>query len=490
MMDKDMKKIVMKFGGTSVATGENIRNVANLVAESIKQGSGVIVVVSALDGVTDELFEAAEQARKEKQAYTQAFKQRMLERHCVAITKAIKNSAVRKEVEQTVGKIIDELEKVLTGICYVGELTPKSKDYVLSFGERLSAPIVCGALRDVKLESQSLTGKEAGIVTDSDFGDANPLLNVTMHQLKERIAPLLEKGIIPVVSGYIAATQDGVVTTLGRGGSDYTATLLGAALAADEVWIWTDVDGLMTADPKIVPNAKMLPALSYQEAAEMAIFGAKAMHPRALEPIIRENIPARIRNVFNPENPGTLISSEEATNRTDAVKAVALIRDVAMVNVSGAGMVGAPGSYAKIFDVLGRSGINVMMISAAASEGNISLVVRRNVLGRAISALEIALLGRGLVSDVTAEDDVCVIAAMGAKMKGTLGVASRVFTTVAKKGINIRMIAQGSSELNISFVVKETDGVAVVRAIHEEFNLGKAIQSNSDGKIKSFIETL
>ncbi len=159
-----MKKLVMKFGGTSVATGENIRNVANLVVESVKQGAGIIVVVSALDGVTDELFEAAEQARKEKQAYIQAFKQRMLERHCVAITKALKNSTVRKEVEQTVGKIIDELEKVLTGICYVGELTPKSKDYVLSFGERLSAPIVCGALQDLKLKSQAFTGKEAGIL--------------------------------------------------------------------------------------------------------------------------------------------------------------------------------------------------------------------------------------------------------------------------------------------------------------------------------------
>ena len=468
-----MKKIVMKFGGTSVATGENIRNVANLVAESVKQGSGVIVVVSALDGVTDELFEAAEQARKEKQAYIQAFKQRMLERHCVAITKAIKNSAVQKEVEQTVGKIIDELEKVLTGICYVGELTPKSKDYVLSFGERLSAPIVCGALRDLKLKSLAFTGKEAGIVTDSIFGDANPLFNVTKHQLKERIEPFLEEKVTPVVSGYIAATQDGVVTTLGRGGSDYTATIIAAALAMDEVWIWTDVDGIMTADPKIIPSARLLPQLSYQEAAELAIFGAKAMHPRALEPIMKENIPARIRNVFNPENPGTLISSDTTTTRKDAVKAVAVIKDVAMINVSGGGMVGAPGSYARILDLLGKNGINVMMISAAASEANISIIIRRNLLGRALSTLEIVLLGRGFASDVTAEDDVSVVAAMGANMKGTPGVASRIFTTQAKNGINIRMIAQGSSELNISFVVKEQDGKAAVQAIHDEFKLDK-----------------
>jgi aspartate kinase len=218
----------------------------------------------------------------------------------------------------------------------------------------------------------------------------------------------------------------------------------------------------------------MLPQLSYQEAAEMAIFGAKAMHPRALEPIIKENIPVRIRSVFHPENPGTLITKEPYAKATEVVKAVAMIKDVAMVNVNGAGMVGAPGSYSKVFDVLGKNDINVMMISTAASEANISMIIKRGLLGRAISNLEIALLDRGgLVSEVTAEDDVAVIAVMGAYMKGTLGVASKIFTTVAKKGINIRMIAQGSSELNISFVVKEKDGAAVVQAIHEEFNLDK-----------------
>jgi len=468
-----MKKIVMKFGGTALATGENIRRVANLVADSTKQGYSVIVVVSALNHTTDELCEAAEQANKRNEAYILKFKQKMLEKHSAAAMKAIENRRVLEETGQIIEKTLDEIEKVLIGISYVGELTPKSRDYVVSFGERLSAPLVWGTLRDLKLESQWFTGKEAGIVTDANFGEASPLMNVTIHHLKEKIGPLLEKKVIPVVTGYIAATQDGVVTTLGRGGSDYTATLLAAALAVDEVWIWTDVDGLMTADPKIIPSAKMLPELSYQEAAEMAIFGAKAMHPRALEPIMREKIPARIRNVFNPKNPGTLIASTQTARRRDVVKAIALIKDAAMVNVSGAGMVGAPGSYAKIFDVLGKNNVNVMMISTAVSEANISLIIKRNLLGRALSTLEIALLGRGLVSEVTAEDDVCVIAVMGANMKGTLGVASRIFSAVARTGINVRMIAQGSSELNVSFVVKEKDGEAAVRAIHEEFKLDK-----------------
>jgi aspartate kinase len=468
---ESVKKIVMKFGGTSVATGENIRRVANIIVDSVKKDYRVVVVVSALAGVTNQLVEEAEQAKKKSEKQIQEFTKKLVEKHVAAAMEAIENKSVQKEVEQVIEKTVDELEKVLTGICYVGELTPKSEDYVLSFGERLSAPIVWGALRDLKLQSQYFTGKEAGIVTDSNFGEASPLMNVTTHQVKARIEPLLEKKVIPVITGYMAATQDGVVTTLGRGGSDYTATILSVALAADEVWIWTDVDGIMTTDPKIVQSAKMLPQLSYGEAAEMAIFGAKAMHPRALEPVIEAHIPVRIRSVFNPENPGTLIADGQETKSTDVVKAVALIKDVAMINIRGAAMVGAPGSYSKVLEVLGKNNINIMMVSTAVSEANISLVIRRSLLGRALSTLEIALLGRGIVSEITSEDDVCVIAAMGANMKGTLGVASRIFTAMAQKGINIRMIAQGSSELNISFVVKEKDGEAAVRAIHKEFKL-------------------
>jgi aspartate kinase len=468
-------KLVMKFGGTSVGTGENIRNVADLVTQYAKKDNKVAVVVSALAGVTNELIEVGCQAKKGDEKHVQTFTAKVLKKHTDAISTAITSKAIQKEVTQITEKTIAELEKVLTGICYVGELTPKSKDYVASFGERLSAPIVWGAIKDHKAESQCFTGKDAGIVTDSNFGEADPLMNFTTHLIRERLEPLLEKGVIPVVTGFIAANQDGIVTTVGRGGSDYTATILGVALQVDEVWIWTDVDGIMTTDPKLVPAAKMLPQLSYQEAAEMAIFGAKAMHPRALGPVSKENIPVRIRNTAHPENPGTLITKEPYANAKEAVKAVAMIKDVAMLNVYGAAMVGAPGSYSKVFEVLGKNGVNVMMISAAASEANISVIIKRGLLGRAVSNLEIALQERGgIVSEVTTEDDVAVIAVMGANMKGALGVASKIFSTVAKKGINIRMIAQGSSELNISFVVKEKDGAAVVRAIHEEFNLDKA----------------
>jgi len=461
----------MKFGGTSVGSGEHIRHVAGLISDHLGKGYQMAVVVSALKGVTDDLIEASKEARSGNRDHVYKLLQKTTEKHLAAARNAIKNKLIREEVEQTLKTTLDELEKVLTGITYLGELTPKSKDYVLSFGERMSTLIVWGALRDLGLNVQYFTGKDAGIVTDSNFGEARPMMKVTAHQVKQKIEPLQEKRIIPVVTGYIAANQDGEITTLGRGGSDYTATIIAATLEADEVWVWTDVDGLMTSDPKIVPSAKVIPELSFHEAIEMAIFGAKAMHPRALEPAMEKEIPVRIRNTFKLQNPGTLIVKEQKIKPKDVVKGITLIKNLALVNVSGAGMVGTPGTAAKVFDILGKNNINVLMISQSASEANISFILQREVLERAVSTLEIALLGSGFIREVTAEDDVCVIAVVGAGMKGTLGVASRIFGAVARRGVNMRMIAQGSSELNISFVVKETDGEKAVRAIHEEFRL-------------------
>jgi len=468
-----LKRLVMKFGGTSLAAGENFRLVANLVSNYVNQGFKVVVVVSALKGVTDRLIEASEHAKTGDLEAIYRFKREITEEHLEAARKSIRDPNIRGEVSDALRRTLDELEKVLTGIAYVGELTPKSRDYVLSFGEKLSTRIAWGTLRDAGLNAQYFTGGSAGIVTDSNFGEAKPLMNVTKHQVKSRIEPLLEEGVVPVITGYIAATPEGVTTTLGRGGSDYTATIIGAALGVDEVWIWTSVDGLMTSDPKIVPDAKVIPEVSFQEATEMAVFGAKVMHPRALEPAMEENIPVRIRSIFNPESPGTLIVKEQKIKPIDVVKAITLVKDVALVNVSGAGMIGAPGTAAKVFDVLGKKNINILMISQSVSEANISFIINRGSLEKAVNALEIALLGRGLIREVTAEDDICVVAVVGAGMRGTPGVASRVFSAVARRGINIRMIAQGSSELNISFVVKEADGEEAVRAIHEEFRLGE-----------------
>jgi aspartate kinase len=463
----------MKFGGSSLANSEKIRHVVKLITKNKSNDYEIIVVVSALEGITNQLILAAEEAKKGNREHIIKFTQEILERHLSTIRMAIEDKQTEHEVEQVIKTRVNDLKQVLTGIVYVGELTPKSKDTVIAFGEKLSAPIVSFALQSLGVPSVHLTGREAGIVTDNNFGEANLLKNYTKFQLTKNIEPLIKKGTVPVLTGFIAATQNGETTTLGRGGSDYTATIVGASLEVNEVWIWTDVDGLMTSDPKIVPEAITIPEMSFQEATELTIFGAKAMHPRALEPARKEGIPVRIRNVFNPENLGTLIKQDEQIKIKDGVKAVTIVKSVAVITISGAGMVGAPGTAAKVFEVLGRENINILMISQSVSESDISLVIQRNFIERAVNTLEIALLGREYIREIMSEDDVCVVAVLGAGMKGMPGVASRIFSSLAKKGINVRMIAQGSSELNVSFVVKEKYGTDTVRAIHDEFKLGK-----------------
>jgi len=329
------------------------------------------------------------------------------------------------------------------------------------------------------LRAEWLTGGDAGITTDENFGEANPLLDVTMQKVKAKVEPMLEAGKLPVVAGYGACSPHGLTTTLGRGGSDYTATLIGRALDADEILIWKDVEGLMTADPKIEPKAKILHQISYAEASEMAYFGAKAIHPRALESVVDKQIPIRIRSSLDLTSEGTLVVGDQAVRSEGIVKAVTLVDKVAMISVTGAGMAGLPGVAARVFRVLGDAGVNILMISQSSSEAGISFVVPREKLQKATNALELGLLGTEFVKNITSEDDVCVVAAVGAGMKGTPGVAARVFKAVADRDVNVRMIAQGSSELNISFVVAEKDGPKAVRALHQEFNLGESSSSTT-----------
>lgn len=457
-------RYVMKFGGTSVANGGYSR-IADIL-QRFKPGHEIVVVVSAIKGVTDKLLEITKVAERGNREAVNDFITWMKELHREEAKKAI--GSLPLELDEALSRADMELEHVLYGILNLREATPRSVDYVASFGERYSALIMAAVLNARGFKSKAFTGGEAGIITDDSYGEATPLMAVTEARVRENVLPLLQKGYVPVVGGYAGATQSGIITTLGRGGSDYTATILGATLPADEVWIWSDVDGIMTADPKIVPSAVTIPELTFKEALEMSAFGAKALHPRAIEPVYEKGIPVRVKNTFNPEHPGTIITSKPKGEFPSIVKAISLIRDVGMITVSGPSMVGKPGTAAKIFSTLAKAGVNIMMISQSISESNVSMVVRRANLERAYSALEVEVLGR-LAKDIEMEDDVSVVAAVGEGMKGTPGVAARIFKAVADEGVNIRMIAQGSSELNISFVVKEKDGERAVRAIHREF---------------------
>jgi len=463
--------IVMKFGGRSVGGAEALRNVVALIS-NYASANDVVVVTSAMNGVTNSLIQAATRASQRDEKHVAEVTEQLRTRHenvceqVITRTDEIKRTIARLDLE------LRELEKALTGVSYLGELTPRSLDYVLSFGEKLSTLVLAGSLHDSGLSVQRLTGEEAGIVTDASFGEATPLMNVTQLKLEEKLCPLIKDRKIPVVTGYIAATQDGVPTTLGRGGSDYTATIIGSALGADEVWIWTDVDGIMTADPKIEHAAQTIREISFMEAMEMSHFGAKAMHPRALEPAAKIGLPVRVKNTFNPNGPDTLILQDQRIKSVNVVKAVTSVREASMVTVSGAGMHGAPGTAAKVLDALGKNDVNVLMISQSSSEANISLVTARSSLERAVTALKELLLKESLFKEITSEDDVSIVAAVGAGMKGTLGIAARIFRAIADKGVNVKMIAQGSSELNISFVVREDDVLKSVHALHEEFRLG------------------
>ena len=461
----------MKFGGTSLCSADKVRNVSKIVKD-YSFNNQIILVASALSGVTNSLVRLSELVKTSNSEKIVNELEKLNELHTNISKNSIKDPNIENEVLESISSTLDELKRLLEGIISLGEITPRSRDRIISFGERLSVLVVTGALKDIGINAEKFTGAEAGIVTDEEYGEANPLMSITKMKISKTLQPLLSKGIVPVVTGFMAATQTGDITTLGRGGSDFTATILGAAISADEVWICTDVNGMMTTDPKIMPNARTIPQLSYSEALEMTVFGAKALHPRALEPAQENKISVRIKNTFNLSGSDTLISNDQSVVRGKVAKSVALIKDVAMVNIEGAGMVGKPGIAAKIFDTFAREGINILMISQSVSEANISLIIRRKHLEKAVNTLEISLLGRGFANRVNAEDDVGVIAVVGAGMQGSQGVAARVFNAVAKKGINIRMIAQGSSELNISIVIKEKNCENAVKAIHEEFEMG------------------
>jgi aspartate kinase len=465
-------RVVLKFGGTSLADGKRIRRVAGLVAKVAGGANEVVVVCSAVDDLTDELIALTQLAREGSEAAVEARLVTVRGLHLKALDEAVRSPEVRRKARRQLEETLNRLDKLARGSTVLREVTPRSRDSILSCGERLSSQIVAASLRDRGLKAVYMTGGDAGIMTDDAFGDAAPLMEVTAFQVRENVAPRLEAGEVPVVTGFLGVTQTGETTTIGRGGSDFTASLIAAAIGADEVWIWSDVDGLMTADPRIVKDARVLSEVSYSVAGEMAVFGAKALHPRTLEPVSQKRIPLRFKNTFRPDHPGTVVKENPRAYPGRVVKSVALLKDVAIITLTGASMVGKPGSAATIFDTVARSGTNVMMISQNVSESNISMVVARSAVLRTVNALELAMLGEaGLLRSVDYEDDVSAVAVIGDGMRGAKGISARVFGALARQGINVRMVAQGSSDQTFSFVVQERDGRAAVRTVHRAFSL-------------------
>ena len=453
-------RLLMKFGGTSVGEADCIRRVADIVESHRRAGDEVAIVVSACSKVTDQIIAVTDEVVTSKeQPLIGDLLRTMRTRH----TRLLEEAAPDYVDEATA--VIDDrfvrLQNILSAVHTLKELTPRSRDYIISFGERLSAPIVSAALRQRGIPSVALDGAEAGIVTTANHGDARAL-PASEAKIRSRVTPLLADSV-PVIMGFMGATEQGVVTTLGRSGSDYSAAVLGAGIDADEIWIWTDVDGVMTSDPRIIRDARVLDDISYLEVMELSFFGAKVLHPRSVEPAMQKDIPIRVKNSFRPEVPGTLILRDKHQEKR-VVKAVALIEKVALVNVAKT-----------IFSALAEREVNVMMISQGSSEANISLIIDESHLEAAMAALD-PIVQQGVVREATYDRDVAAVAVVGAGMAGTPGTGGRIFSALGRASINTMMISQGSSEVNVSFVVKGGDGKRALQVLHDEFRLSE----NSD----------
>jgi aspartokinase/homoserine dehydrogenase 1 len=466
--------IVYKFGGTSVGSAERIVGAARIVREQALRdpGSGPVVVVSAVSGVTDRLIAAARRA-SEREVYEAQELVLGIARTHRSLVDDLDLGEARDAVLVEVHALVDELQRFVQSVSILGEVTPRTLDYISAIGERLSSRLVAAALRVAGCRAEAVEATRF-LVTDDTFGSAFPDMARTKARAEEVLGPLLAQGIVPVVTGFIGATEQGFTTTLGRGGSDYSASIVGSALGADEIVIWTDVDGIMTANPAIVPDARTLAEISYQEASELSYFGAKVIHPKTIAPAVEHGIPVYVRNSFHPEQPGTLIAAKNV-NGAGTVRAITAISKQALLTVQGKGMIGLPGVAARLFSTVASERINVLMISQSSSEYNICLVIEEEFGRRAVRALEKTFkseIEHGLIEGVSLREAVSVVAVIGAGMRGRPDVAGRVFSLLGSEEIEVLAIAQGSSELNLSFALPSADEHRAVRGIHAEFALG------------------
>lgn len=458
---------VLKFGGSSVATPERIERVAGLVAEAAAEES-TVVVVSAFGGVTDQLLAAATRASRRDGAWHELW-EALRVRHLEAAA-ALAAPEDLGQLERELHAQLDELGDLLHGVFLLVELSARSRDSIASYGERLSAPIVAAALRRIGTSARALDARRL-IVTDDRFGEAKVDFAATDAKIAAVVAPI--EGV-PVITGFVAATTDGSTTTLGRGGSDYTASIVGAALGARVIELWTDVSGVMSADPRLVPDAAILPALSYAELMELSHFGAKVVHPPSVHPARAKGIPLLIKNTFEPSAPGTLVTAEtpREVEGEPPIRGISSIREVALARLEGEGLIGVPGIASRLFGALARDRINVILISQASSEQSICFAVAPDDAQRARAAVdgEFGLERQlGLVGDLVVEPEHAVVAAVGDRMRQRAGLAGRLFGVLGRHGVNVKAIAQGSSELNVSIVVAKADERRAVKAIHTSF---------------------
>lgn len=456
---------VLKFGGSSVANAENINKVVNII--KAKQDNGkTIIVVSALGGITDKLLNAAQLAESNDESYKLILNE--IENIHLHTVKELVPVQQQSPVLSLVKKMCNEVEDICNSVFILHELSPRIKDWVLSFGELLSSQIIAAKLNSSGLETEWKDSKEI-IVTDNHFGKAAvDFISTNNNALTYFQSISTNLFIIP---GFIAADKNNITTTLGRGGSDYTAAIIAAAVDAKVLEIWTDVSGMMTADPRLVSNSKHIPQITYQEAMELSHFGAKVIYPPTMQPVMKKKIPVWIKNTFLPNEPGTVIENEATRNRIN-IQGISSINNIVLLSLEGSGMVGIPGFSKRLFEALANAAINVILITQGSSEHSICVGIDEHASVKAKEAVDMAFayeIETGKVDPIIVESHLSIVAIVGDKMKNHSGISGKMFSALGRNGISIRAIAQGSSERNISAVISTQDVKKAINVLHEAF---------------------
>ena len=467
------KTLVMKFGGTSVGSADALKSAVQIIRDAKRDWERVVVVTSAMSGVTDLLLGCSASASHGRVDSLSGAESTLRENHFAAADALIKDESLREATKAEINALIRSLMDLCKAIAVLGEASPRALDAVASLGERMSVRLLAAVVNDAGIPAQAVEATEF-VVTNAHFQNAHPDFKATTEKARGKLNPLMDQGIVPITTGFIGATPEGAITTLGRGGSDYSAAIIGKVLPADDVWIWTDVDGVMTTDPRIVKEAVTLPEINYSEIAELAYYGAKVLHPKTIRPVIEAGIGLRICNTFNPSHPGTRLvgngkSNGKARSPEKVVKAVTAIRKQRLVTIEGRGMLGVPGVAARAFGAVASTGTSVPLITQASSEQSICFAVPAEVAPTILSALERTFANEIEDEDIDrvwATDDVSIVTVVGAGMRHTPGVSGRVFSKLGDDNVNVLAIAQGSSEVSISLVVDAVDTENAVRALH------------------------
>jgi aspartokinase/homoserine dehydrogenase 1 len=462
---------VYKFGGVAVGSAEAIRAAVEHVRSAAPH---VAVIVSAANGITDALLDTAQSAlRGDRDAYLAAA-QRFEMRHLELISTVVTQRARAEELRKAVGESANEMRSMAESIAVLRELTPRAQDALVARGERIMARIFTTVLRERGIDAEYVDAPDV-VITERRLGSLWPNFNRCERAAKKHVLPILASGRVVIMPGYLGSGPDGEVVTLGRGGSDFSAAILARSVGARAVTLWKEVDGLMTADPKYVPSARLLSELHYREAAELAFYGAKVLHPRTMIPLLDRKIPLFVRNTFRETSPGTRIA-DDVKPGAYPVKALTAIHRQSLISIEGSGMIGVPGVAGRAFSALSQAGHSVSMISQASSEASICFVLPSAEAAHAVAALEETFLlerKSKLIDRIRAENDVALIAVVGLGMRGRPGIAARTFSALSGARVNVVAIAQGSSELNITIAVSEEDATRALQALHSEYQLDK-----------------